>query len=187
METKPVRAPAGERREEWLQGENYHRDLPCIPLVPSLLVGWFRFSRRQSFGFIICGHWPLSLSSSLSAVFVTVSDSRSLCIPSLSLPYMPLLAGGFLCHRENQAAQMCCLACSLLRSPGAATPPGPPALMKSCRGSIWQLFIRCGGLSCLQTSLPPFPSTPLILSALLKQGKLPGGEIHHGFGPGRYV
>lgn len=109
-------------------------------------------------------HTPSLLPALLClCLFLTCSLCFPSCTPSLSLPCMPLLAGGFVCHRENPAAQMCCLACSLLRSPGAATPPGPPALMKSCRGFIWQLLIRCGGLSCPQTSLPPpsyHPSHP---------------------------
>lgn len=58
-------------------------------------------------------------------------------------------------------------------SPGAATAPGPPGLMKSCRRSIWQLLIWHGA------SVPrhiPTTTTLLIPSAPLKQGKLPGGE-----------
>lgn len=70
------------------------------------------------------------------------------CFPSLFLSlsptHMSLRAGGLECHRGNPAAQMCCLACSFKQLLRAATPPGPPALMKSCSGSIWLLLIWHG-------------------------------------------
>lgn len=82
------------------------------------------------------------------------------------------------CHSGTSAAQMGCLVRSFFcfffnHSPGAATAPGPPGLMKSCRRSIWQLLIWHGA------SVPrhiPTTTTLLIPSAPLKQGKLPGGE-----------
>lgn len=116
-----------------------------------------------------------------------------LCLSFSVFPLCPSLACHYLlealCAIERTQLHRCvawlavCSVC--LEQP---PPPGPPALMKSCRGSIWQLLIRCGG-SCPQTPSPLSfpPTTSLILSAPLKQGKLPGGGIHHGFGPGRCV
>lgn len=61
-----------------------------------------------------------------------------------------------------------------LHMPGAANPPGPPALMKSCRGSIWQLLIRHG--VSVPRRLTPSPLSLILSVSLWNKGSCQEGE-----------
>lgn len=100
---------------------------------------------------------------------------------------MPLLAGGFLRfmpYREPSCTDVLpglqFLAFVWSSHPSRTTGPDE---------ELWRLHLAASHSTwgrCPQMP-PPFPFPSLILSAPLKQGKLPGGGIHHRFGPGRYV
>ena len=163
-----------------MQSEHYHGDSPCIYLAPSPLEGRVWFRGIESFGFSI---WSQKLHiPPLSSVFVSPSlfvpgSHASTCWRDCTLHAVE----GTQLHRCVAWLAVFSICLEL------TTPPGPPALMKSCGGSIWQLLIRHGASvprHLLHPSTPPPPLLSLILSAPLKQGKLPGGGIHHRFGPG---
>lgn len=141
---------------------------------------WFQFLESEA------THTPppplcvcLSLTSSLSGL--------PLCFSLCPLTCMPLLAGGFVCimpWREPSCTDVLpglqFLAFAWSSHPSRTTGPDEELqrLHLAASHSTWGF--------CPQTSSPP-STTSLILSASLKQGKLPRGGIHHCFGPGRYV
>lgn len=69
----------------------------------------------------------------------------SLCLPHPRFTCLSLLEDLYAsCHKWIPATQMCSLASSFWHLPWAATRPGPPTLIKSCRWSIWRLLIWHG-------------------------------------------
>lgn len=180
---------AGERQEERLQRENYHGDLPCIPLASSPLEGcfWFQLNMVDAEG--EGKFWLQCLESEASQTHCfSLFLSVTLCFPSvflsLSLTRMPLLAGGFVCfmpQREPSCTDVLpglqFLAFAWSSLPSRTTGPDE---------ELQRIHLAASHLTwgfCPQTPPPPLshPECSFETREAARRG------IHHCFGRGRYV